>query len=189
MLGSCRALASAPGYRLRRYKKHLHRHDRSHGSCGTGTLAQALVDIHDVFMAAAFAVNLQALRPGLRVNPEHSLLPTGRTHQPPVPHDKFTTIQFFRQRFSLPCVYCSTRFQDRSRACACARERQPLRSPLGRCSWRSCRRRNRSPAGSAGPREPGTGCQWRRSRPSTAPAAGAGPTGCGNSSTAAGRWG
>ena len=161
MLGSCRALA----------KKAL-----------------ATLDIHDERRLAVPAPELELCR--LCLWPDDLACPqfAGRANHISVPHDKFTTIPFFRQRFSLPCVYCSTRFQDRSRACACARERQPLRSPLGRCSWRSCRRRNRSPAGSSGPREPGTGCQWRRSRPSTAPAAGAGPTDCGNSSTAADRW-
>ena len=161
MLGSCRALA----------KKAL-----------------ATLDIHDERRLAVPAPELELRR--FCLWPDDLACPqfTGRANHISVPHDKFTTIQFFRQRFSLPCVYCSTRFQDRSRACACAREGKPLRSPSGRCSWHSCRRRSRSPAGSAWTRGPGPERRWSRSHPATAPAAGAGPTGCGSSSTAAGRW-
>lgn len=80
------------------------------GSCGTGTLAQALVDIYDMFPAATFAVDLQAFGPGLRVNPKDPLLSTGRTHQPSVPHDKFTRFLDGRQLLFLPFSKTCLRF-------------------------------------------------------------------------------
>ena len=64
------------------------------GSCGTGTLAQALVDIYDVFVAAAFAVDLQALGPGFGVYPEDPPFPAGRAHEPSVLDDQCISFSF-----------------------------------------------------------------------------------------------
>lgn len=65
-------------------KKPAPTQNRSRGSCGAGTQAQALVDIHDGLFPADLAVNGQRPRPGLGIQPKDPSLSAARAKQPSV---------------------------------------------------------------------------------------------------------
>lgn len=76
--------------------------NRRSGSCGTGTQAQALVDIHDGLHPAVLAVNHKRRCPSLWIEPKDFAAPTPRTHQPSVLCNQSTTLFFRHEPFRAP---------------------------------------------------------------------------------------
>ena len=104
------------GYHLRAKQKACTNTSALCGSCGTGSLAQALVDIHDTLAAATLAVDLQASGPRLRIDSQHLLLTAVWTKQPSILCDQFSMFRLGLQH-SIPLFFTySTLFQDCSRA-------------------------------------------------------------------------
>ena len=84
--------------------------NRRSGSCGTGTQAQALVDIYDGLHPAVLAVNHKRRCPSLWIESKDFTAPTPRAHQPSVLCNQSTTLFVRHEPFRSPFFKMSLLF-------------------------------------------------------------------------------